>query len=101
MMDTETGDLYLAGVSYQPFNLLGHGMIGKGMSDYLYVLKYDRNLVLTGVFTAGFDEENSDYGYYEDLRITPGGKGSVIITGTWVGDRTPVIDGDTLKRDGQ
>ncbi len=95
-MDQETGDLYLTGVSYQPLNLLGFGLIGKEWGDYLYVLRYDRNLALTGVFTAGFDELNTEYGYYSNLRVTPGGKGSVIINGIWQGDRTPVIGGDTL-----
>ncbi|MFO7671655.1 MAG: T9SS type A sorting domain-containing protein [Bacteroidales bacterium] len=96
MMDPVTGDLYLTGVSYQPYNLMGYGIIGKDLGDYLYVLKYDRNLALTGVFTAGFDEVDTEYGYYSNLRITPGGKGSVMITGIWQGDRTPVIGGDTL-----
>jgi len=98
MMDPESGDLYLAGVSYQPYNLLGHGILGKEYGDYMYVLRYDRNLVLTGVFTAGFDELDTEYGYYENLRITPAMNGTVIISGTWQGDRTPVIDGDTLSR---
>ena len=98
MMDPESGDLYLAGVSYQPYNLLGHGILGKEYGDYMYVLRYDRNLVLTGVFTAGFDELDTEYGYYENLRITPAMNGTVIISGTWQGDRTPVIDGDTLGR---
>jgi hypothetical protein len=96
MMDPVTGDLYLTGVSYQPYNLRGYGIIGKDLGDYLYVLKYDRNLALTGLFTAGFDELDTEYGYYSNLRITPGGKGSVMITGTWQGDRSPVIGGDTL-----
>ncbi|MDX2432887.1 MAG: T9SS type A sorting domain-containing protein [Bacteroides sp.] len=98
MMDPESGELFLAGVSHQPYNLLGHGIIGKEMNDYLYVLKYDRNLALTGVFTAGFDELDSEYGYYSNLRITPGGNGSVVISGVWQGDRTPVIDGHILSK---
>jgi len=98
MMDPETGFLYLAGVSNQPYMLVGRDMIGKKWGDYLYVLRYDRNLEITGVFTAGFDELNTEYGYYEDLRITPGKDASVLITGTWTGDRTPVFEGDTLSR---
>ncbi len=98
MMDPESGDLFLAGVSYQPYNLVGYGIIGKELGDYMYVLRYDRNLDLTGVFTAGFDERDSEFGYYQDLRIMPTSNGTVVISGNWQGDRAPVIDGDTLAR---
>lgn len=98
MMDTATGNLFLAGTSYQALNLLGHGeVLGKGLADFLYVLRYDRNLELTGVFTAGFDEENSEWGSYGYLKITPGKDGSVVISGAWMGDREPIIAGDTLS----
>lgn len=98
MMDELTGDLYLAGISYQPYNLVGHGILGKELGDYFYVLKYDRNLALTGVFTAGFNALDTLSGYYKDLRIIPAGESGVIITGNWQGDRSPEIGGVTLSK---
>ncbi len=95
MMDPETGTLFVAGTASQALNLLNHEIIGKDMGDYFYVLSYDRNLALTGVFTAGM-ELGGEYGYYKNLEIIPDGTGSVIITGGWNGDRSPVIDGETL-----
>ncbi len=98
MMDELTGNLYMAGISNQPYNLLGHGILGKDLGDYFYVLKYDRNLALTGVFTAGFNALDTLSGYYKDLRIIPAGERGVIICGNWQGDRSPVIGGEILSK---
>lgn len=98
MMDELTGDLYMTGISNQPYNLLGHGILGKDLGDYFYVLKYDRNLALTGVFTAGFNALDTLSGYYKDLRIIPAGESGVIITGNWQGDRSPEIGGENLSK---
>ena len=95
MMDPNTGTLYIAGRASQPYNLLTHGIIGKDMSEYLYVLSYDRSLSLTGVFIAGM-EEGGESGYYKNIEIIPDGTGNVIITGGWEGDQSPVIDGEIL-----
>lgn len=95
MMDSNTGTLFMAGRATQPFNLLNHGIIGKDMDEYIYVLSYDRSLSLTGVFIAGM-EVGGESGYYKNLEIIPDGTGGVIITGGWEGDQSPVIDGEIL-----
>jgi hypothetical protein len=94
-MDPNTGTLFIAGRASQPYNLLTHGIIGKDMSEYLYVLRYDRSLSLTGVFIAGM-EVGGESGYYKNIEIIPDGTGNVIITGGWEGDQSPVMDGEIL-----
>ncbi len=102
MMDQRDGSIYLAGSSDDPLYLKGRGMIGENWDNYFYVLKYDQNLVLREVFTAGLNESpGTEYGQYGrfSFAIAPCAKGSVIITGTYEGDRGPAIDGDTLQGD--
>ena len=95
MMDRNTGMLFVVGKANQPFNLRNHGIIGKDMDEYFYVLSYDQNLSLTGVFTAGM-EVGGEYGNYKNLEIFPDGIGGVIITGSWEGDQSPIIDSEIL-----
>jgi hypothetical protein len=100
MMDQRSGNIYLAGLSYQPYNLADYGLIGEEWDDYMYVLKYDRNLALMGVFTAGFKaEDGTEYGRfsYSTLSISPDANGNVLITGAYEGDRVPVFDGEALE----
>jgi len=94
-MDKSTGDLYVAGTSNHPLSVAGHGEIGTDLPDYLYVLRYDRNLALTGVFTAGM-ELVGEYGYYQNITAIPDQKGNVVITGIYEGDRAPIIGTNTL-----
>ncbi|MEN8156572.1 MAG: T9SS type A sorting domain-containing protein [Bacteroidota bacterium] len=96
-MDQQTGDIYLAGTSYQPFNVAGYGVIGEEWQDYFYVLKFNRNLDIVAVFTAGFDDlGGTEYGRYSNITLVPDGFGNVVVAGTYEGDRTPVIAGDIL-----
>lgn len=98
MMDKYTGDLFLVGTASVPFNLLNHGILGLDEENYLYVLRYDRSLALTGVFTAGFaniPDSYANYQYYPAM-ITDG-RGGIVISGTWDGNLSPVIGGDTLN----
>ncbi len=83
MMDKRDGSVYLAGKGNQPFNLNGEGVIGEELDDYLYVLKYDRNLELAGVFTAGFATDTGEYGYIPNLAIAPDAFGNVMILGSY------------------
>ncbi|MFH0759641.1 MAG: T9SS type A sorting domain-containing protein [Bacteroidota bacterium] len=94
-MDKSTGDLYVAGTSNHPLSVAGHGEIGADLQEYLYVLRYDRNLALSGVFTAGMEPEG-EYGYYRNITVVPDQMGNVIITGVYEGDRAPVIGATTL-----
>ncbi len=95
-MDQRTGDIYLSGVSRQSFNVAGYGEIGLDLQDYLYVIKYNRNLEFQGVFVASFDL-NGEYGRFNNnITLVPDGQGNVVVAGTWEGDRTPVIGDETL-----
>ncbi|MCP4313211.1 MAG: T9SS type A sorting domain-containing protein [Bacteroidetes bacterium] len=97
IMDEESGDIFLVGKASVPFKLNNQEIIGKEWDNYLYVLRYDRNLELTGVFTAGFEEIVENYvDYHYDFALVPTGKGGVIVSGTWEGNLSPIIGGDTL-----
>jgi hypothetical protein len=95
-MDQRDGTLYMAGAANAPWNLAGYGQIGTDYRDYLYVLRFSRELELTGVFTAGMELEG-EYGYYQNLAVFPDNRGNVVVTGEYQGDRAPIIGGDTLE----
>jgi len=95
-MDKGNGSVFVSGISNEPLNVFGHGVIGSDLGHFLYVLKFDSNLNLAEVFTAGM-ETGGEYGYYQNYPVLiPDHRGGVIVTGTWEGDLSPVIGENAL-----
>ena len=96
MMDKRDGTIYLAGSGNQPFNLAGNELIGEDWNDYLYVLKFDRDLKLPKIYTIGFDSSTGENGYISNLTITPDVNGNVVIHGSYESDQPLVFETKTL-----
>jgi hypothetical protein len=90
-MDMLDGTVYISGTYYAPLNVAGFGVIGQEGGEYFYVLKFDKNLDLRGVFTAGFDQSAGEYGTYRNIIVSPDVNGNVVVTGSFETDRAPVI----------
>ena len=99
-MDKRNGAIYLAGDAGVPFNLAGYGLIGEDWNQYLYVLRFDRDLVLTGVYVTGFDTSTGEYGDITNLAITPDLSGNVVIHGSYNSDQELVFDDEVLPESG-
>jgi hypothetical protein len=97
-MDKRDGSIYVAGTFYAPLQVAGSELIGKEWGDYLYVLKFSRDLELLGIYTTGFDTSTGQSGFYSNIAITPDAAGNLLVTGYYGGDRRPVMGGgDTLN----
>jgi hypothetical protein len=96
VMDKRDGTIYLAGAASVPFRLAGYGLIGEEWSDYLYVLKFDRDLGLAGVYVTGFDTGAGQYGSFRNLSVTPDVYGNVVVQGGYQSDQSPVFGEERL-----
>jgi len=98
VMDPVSGDFFLAGTGYNPMELQQHGVIGEEWERYLYVVRYNHQLELTGVFTAGFsDPVDNEWGNFNnDLILTPDGRGGVMVCGSYDGELSPLIGDEVL-----
>ncbi|MCK5135081.1 MAG: T9SS type A sorting domain-containing protein [Bacteroidales bacterium] len=99
-MDQRDGSIYVYGsTSYNSLDVDGFGSIGAGWpGDFFYVMKYNQDLQIKWVYTAGFNAD-TETAYFEssDLRVFTGRDGNVVITGTYYSDGVrPVFGSDIL-----
>jgi len=97
-MDPEDGSIYVYGISSDPKELVGFGTLGQDVSErYFYVIKYNRDLELQWVHTAGFDMTASGISAsFSNMDVHPGKDGGVLVTGLYHEDSSPLIHGRSL-----
>lgn len=98
VMDPQDGSIYVYGQAYAPMELIGYGIVGKDISQsYFYVIKYNRNLELEWVYNAGFDMDASGTSpYFGSINVHPGNDGTVLVTGSYASESSPLIHGNSL-----
>lgn len=99
-MDPDDGSVYVFGKGYEPVELLDFGPLAQSLqspNSFIYLVKYDPNLVLQWVYEIGFDMAQSGTSpYFDRIEVFPGEGGSVLITGTYGTESSPLIDGRSL-----
>jgi len=96
-MDKTDGSVYIYGTDSEAMEVAGYGMIGQEWSDhYIYIMKYNRDLQIEWVYTAGF-EASEVWGSYEKLKVIPDGVGGVVVTGATDASKRAVFGKDTLQ----
>lgn len=94
-MDPGDGSVVVYGNREDQAEVAGYGVIGKEWPGrYMYVIKYSRDLQLQWVYTAGFDRVGAGYGYYNELRAVPDGRGGVVLTGAYEASVMQPVFGD-------
>ena len=95
--DKRDGSMYIFGMGYSPAEVQGYGIIGELQTpSYLYVIKYDPDLQLEWVYTAGFDAAVTQDGSFYNLKVTPDIQGNAVITGSYASDCSPLFGTDAL-----
>ena len=99
-LDPEDGSVYVFGKGNEPVDLMDFGPLAQGLqspNSYIYLVKYDQNLVLQWVYEIGFDmAQSGTTPYFERIDAFPGENGSVLLTGTYGTESSPLIDGRSL-----
>lgn len=97
-MDPQDGSVYVYGLAYAPLELMGYGTLGKDVSPtYFYLIKYNRDLELVWVYEAGFDMNASGTSpMFSSINVHPGNNGSVLVTGSYGTESSPLIHGSSL-----
>jgi len=96
-MDQQNGAFYIFGTHSEILEIKDQGTIGKDWpGQYMYVLKYSRDLQFEWAYTAGFE---ADLGFpnFNMLKAIPDAQGNVLITGNLKGDSRAVFGEDILK----
>jgi co-chaperonin GroES (HSP10) len=98
VMDPWDGSVYLWGTAFAPMELLGYGTLGKDVSaSYFYLIKYNRDLDLEWVYQAGFDTDASGPSpMFNRIDVHPGNNGTVLVTGSYATESSPLIHGRSL-----
>ncbi len=98
VMDPQDGSVYIYGTAMEPMELLAHGTLGNDVSSsYFYLIKYNRNLDLEWVYEAGFDTDASGTSpYFSKINVHPWNDGSVMLTGAYGTESSPLIHGNSL-----
>jgi hypothetical protein len=100
VLDPEDGSVYVYGKGYEPVELLDYGTMATSLqspNSYIYVIKYDPNLVLQWVYQIGFDmAQSGTTPSFERMQVFPGVGGEVLVTGTYGTESSPLIDGRSL-----
>jgi len=98
IMDPQDGSVYVYGTSSDPLDLNGYGILGKDVSaSYFYLIKYNRDLDLEWVYNAGFDMDQSGTSpFYDRINVHPGNNGTVLVTGSYATESSPLIHGSSL-----
>ncbi len=97
-MDKSDGSVYVYGIYHDPLEVVDHGMIGEQWSsEYVYVIKYNRDLQLEWVNTSGFRPDLTEVGNFIQVMVHPATRGGLFISGSFEAmGMGPVIEGDTL-----
>jgi hypothetical protein len=100
IMDKQDGSIYVYGTASQPLELRGFGTLGKDLdtpNSFFYVIKYNSNLDFQWVYQVGFDPLLSGTSpYFDRIQVFPGNNGEVLVTGTYGGESSPVINGTPM-----
>ena len=98
VMDPQDGSVYIYGSANAPRELVGYGIVGKDISQsYFYLIKYNRDLELEWVYNAGFDMDQSGTSpIYDGIKVHPGNNGTVLVTGSYATESSPLIHGRSL-----
>jgi len=97
-MDPADGSVYVYDIAYEPMELVDHGTLGKDFpGQYVYVIKYNRDLELEWVYEAGFDLDASGaFPNFQRIDVHPGSGGAVLVTGSYGTESSPLIHGRSL-----
>lgn len=100
IMDPKDGSIYLYGGANQPLDLRNFGTLGKDVTtpnNYFYVIKYNGDLDLQWVYQSGYDPELSGTSpYMSSMRLFPGSNGSVLLSGVYGTETSPIINDTSL-----
>lgn len=100
VMDKTDGSLYVYGIYQSPLELLDYGMIGEQWIDeYVYVIKYNKDLQFEWVATSGFGPGFTEVGNFLDVLVHPTAGRGIFISGSFDAmGMGPIIEGDMVPQ---